>query len=75
MEIINAFCDGVNDIKIVEEIGIKKHKTVVDLLTVANIYIEASEAQARLLEFRGKGPSRKKEDPKVNTADRGDQKN
>jgi hypothetical protein len=42
IEIINAFRDGVSNIKIVEEIAMKKSKTVVDLLTVANTCIEAS---------------------------------
>jgi hypothetical protein len=40
----------------------KKQKMVADLLTVANICIEASEARARLLESRGKGASRKRND-------------
>jgi fructose 1,6-bisphosphatase len=44
IEIINAFCDEVRDIKTVEEIVMKKPKTVVDLLVVADICIEASEA-------------------------------
>jgi hypothetical protein len=44
IEIINAFCDGVNDIKTVEEIAMKKPKTVADLLVVADVCIEASEA-------------------------------
>jgi fructose 1,6-bisphosphatase len=44
IEIINAFHDGVNDIKTVKEIAMKKPKTVVDLLTVADVCIEASEA-------------------------------
>jgi hypothetical protein len=72
IEIINAFCDGVSDIKTVEEIIMKKPKTVADLLAVVDVCIEASEAWARLLESRGKGTSRKKEDREVNTADRGD---
>jgi hypothetical protein len=51
----------------------KKHKIMVDLLAVANMCIEASEAHARLLESRGKGPSKKKQDDQeVNTTDRGD---
>jgi hypothetical protein len=74
IEIINAFHDGISDIKIVEEIAMKKPKMVADLLTVVDICIEASEARAQLLESRGKGPSRKKEDREVNTDDRGDQK-
>jgi hypothetical protein len=74
IKIINTFRDDISDIKTVEEIGMKKAKTVADLLTVVDICIEASEAQARLLEFRGKGPSKKREDQEVNNADRGDQK-
>jgi hypothetical protein len=50
----------------------KKLKTMADLLTVTDICIEASEARARLLESRGKGPSRKRDDREVNTAERGD---
>jgi hypothetical protein len=52
----------------------KKPKTVADLLEVVDICIEASEARARLLESRGKEPSRKRDDREVNTAERGDQK-
>jgi fructose 1,6-bisphosphatase len=44
IEIINPFHDGVSDIKTVEEIAMKKPKTVVDLLAVADVCIEASEA-------------------------------
>jgi hypothetical protein len=69
IEIINAFCDGVSDIKNVEEIAMKKPKMVDDLLAGADICIEASEARTRLLESHGKGPSRKKEDWEINTAD------
>jgi hypothetical protein len=50
MKIINAFCDEVSDIKIVEEIAMKKPKTVADLFTVADVCNKASKAQARLLE-------------------------
>jgi hypothetical protein len=74
IEIINAFCDDVNDIKTVEEIAMKKPKTVVDLLSVADVCIEASEARARLLESRGKGPARRKDDREVNTVVWGDRK-
>jgi hypothetical protein len=74
IEIINAFRDSVNDIKTVEEIIMNKPKTVANLLAVADVCIDASEARARLLESRGKGTSRKKEDREVNTADRGDHK-
>jgi hypothetical protein len=74
IEIINAFRDGVSDVKSVEEIAMKKPKTMADLHTVADICIEASEARARLLESHGKGPSRKKDDQEVNITKRGDQK-
>jgi hypothetical protein len=57
IKIINAFRDGIIDIKTVKEIAMKKPKTVADLLTVADVCIKASEAQAQLLESRGKGPS------------------
>jgi hypothetical protein len=40
----------------------KKPKTVADLLTVADVCIETSEARARLLELCGKGPARRKDD-------------
>jgi hypothetical protein len=46
IEIINAFRDGVSDAKTVEEIVVKKLKMIADLLAVADICIEASEAQA-----------------------------
>jgi hypothetical protein len=46
IEIINAFRDGVSDIKIVDEITMKKPRTVADLLAVADVCIDASEAQA-----------------------------
>jgi hypothetical protein len=69
IEIINIFRDGVSDLKTVEEIAMKKPKTVADLLAVANVCIEASEARAQLLESRAKGPSRRRDDRKVNTAE------
>jgi hypothetical protein len=47
----------------------KKPKTVADLLAVADICIEASEAWGQLLESRGKGPSRKRDDQEVNTVE------
>jgi hypothetical protein len=62
IEIINTFHDGVSDIKTVEEIPMKKPKTMVDLLTVVDTGIEDFKARARLLESRGKGPSKKKHD-------------
>jgi hypothetical protein len=74
IEIINAFRDGVSDIKTVEEIAMKKPKMVAELLVVADICIEASEAWTQLLESCGKGPSRKKDDREVNTVQRGDQR-
>jgi hypothetical protein len=46
IEIINAFRDGVSDIKTVDEITMKKPRTVADLLAVADVCIDASEAQA-----------------------------
>jgi hypothetical protein len=46
IEIINAFRDGVSDIKTVEEIIMKKPKMVADLLAIADVCIEASEARA-----------------------------
>jgi hypothetical protein len=42
IKIINAFRDGVSDLKTVEEIAMKKPKIVADLLAVANVCIEAS---------------------------------
>jgi hypothetical protein len=72
IKIINASPDGVSDIKTVEGIAMKKPKMVALLLAVADMCIEASEAQAWLLESRGKGLSRKKDDRELNTADRGD---
>jgi hypothetical protein len=73
IEIINAFHDGVSDIKTVEEIAMKKPKTVGNLLAIADMCIEASEARAQLLESCGKGPSKKKQhNREVNTTDRGD---
>jgi predicted nicotinamide N-methyase len=69
IKIINAFHNGVSDVKTVKEIAMKKPKTVVDLLIVTDICIEASEARARLLKSRGKGTSSKKDDREVNTAD------
>jgi hypothetical protein len=72
IEIINAFHDGVSNLKTVKEIAMKKLKTVDNLLTVADVCIEASEARARLLKSRGKGASRRRDDWEVNTAERGD---
>jgi hypothetical protein len=46
IKIINAFRDGISDVKTVEEVAMKKPKTVVDLLTVTDICIEASKARA-----------------------------
>jgi hypothetical protein len=44
-EIINAFHDGVGDIKTVEEIAMNKPKMVPDLLIVTDVGIEASKAR------------------------------
>jgi hypothetical protein len=75
IEIINAFHDGVSDMKTVEEIALKKPNTVTDLLAVADTCIEATEAWAQLLESHGKGLSKKKQDAwEVNTTDQGDRK-
>jgi hypothetical protein len=41
IEIINAFHDGVSNIKTVVEIATKKPRTVADLLIVVDVYIEA----------------------------------
>jgi hypothetical protein len=57
IEIINTIRDGVSDLKTVEEIAMKKPKTVADLFAVVDVCIEASKARARLLESRGKGTS------------------
>jgi hypothetical protein len=73
IEIINTFCDGVSDVKTLEEIAMKKPKTVADLLTVMDTRIEASKARARGLESRGKRSTKKKQyDWEVNMTDRGD---
>jgi hypothetical protein len=73
IKIINAFCDGVSDVKTMEEIAMKKPKMVDDLLAVVDVCIEASEARARLLESHGKGPSKKRQDNReINTIDHGD---
>jgi hypothetical protein len=39
IEIINAFHDGVSDMKTVKEFVMKKHKTVADLLTITDVFI------------------------------------
>jgi hypothetical protein len=77
IEIINAFWDGVSDIKTIEEITMKKPKLVSDLLAVTNVCIETSKAWAWLLDSWNKGTSKKKqqEDWEVNTADHGDHRN
>jgi hypothetical protein len=66
IEIINVFRDEDNDIKTMEEIAMKNPKTVAELLMVADVCIEASEAQARLLNLAARGPRRR------NRTDRGD---
>jgi hypothetical protein len=47
--IINAFRNWVSDLNNVEEIAMKKPKTMADLLVIVDECIEASEAWARLL--------------------------
>jgi hypothetical protein len=59
IKIINAFYDRVSDIKTVKEIAMKKPRTVADLLAVADVCIEVSEAQAWLIESQNKGWSKK----------------
>jgi hypothetical protein len=44
IKIINAFHDRVTDVKTVEEITMKKPKTVADFLAIADVCIEAFEA-------------------------------
>jgi hypothetical protein len=46
IEIINTFYDEVSDIKTIEEIAMKKPKTVADLFAVADVCIEASNTWA-----------------------------
>jgi hypothetical protein len=60
IEIINSFYDGVSDIKTTKEIAMKKLKIVIDLLAVADVCIETSNARVRLLDACNKGPSKKK---------------
>jgi hypothetical protein len=74
IEIINTFHDGVSDFKTVKEIAMKKPNMVADLLAVTDVCIEAFKGQAQLLQSRGKGTSRKKDDREVNIADRDDRK-
>jgi hypothetical protein len=59
IKIINAFRDRVINIKTVEEIDIKKPKTVADLLAVTNTCIEAFEARACFLSLEARGPQRR----------------
>jgi hypothetical protein len=58
----------MSNLKTVEEVAMKKPKTMADFLAVADVCLEAYEAQARLLESQGKGSSRKRDDREVNTA-------
>jgi hypothetical protein len=44
IKIINALRDGVNDVKAIEEIAVKKPKIVADLLAITETCIEAFEA-------------------------------
>jgi hypothetical protein len=59
IKIINAFCEGVNDVKTVEEIAMKKPKMVADLLVVADVCIDASEARLDSLSLTARGPRRR----------------
>jgi hypothetical protein len=43
IDIINVFHDVVSDIKIIDEIDMKKPKTIADLIAVADVCIEASD--------------------------------
>jgi hypothetical protein len=75
IEIINAFHDEVSDIKIVEEMAMKKPKMVAGQLMVADVCIKTSEARVQLLESHSKRPLKKKQDDReVNVTDRGDRK-
>jgi hypothetical protein len=56
------------------EIAMKNPKMEAELLAVTDVCIEGSEARAWLLESRGKGLSRKKDDREVDTSDWGDWK-
>jgi hypothetical protein len=62
IKIINAFHDGVSNLKTVEEIAMKKPKTMVDLLAIIDVCIEAFEARARLLKSHAKRSANKKQD-------------
>jgi hypothetical protein len=46
IKIINTFRDGVNDIKTVEEITMKKSKIVVDLWAFIDVCIKNSKARS-----------------------------
>lgn len=58
IKVINAFHDDVTDITTVERVGIKKPKTVAELLAVADECIKVSEAKCHL----EKGKIKKKDD-------------
>jgi hypothetical protein len=60
IKIINVFHDGVSNLKTVEEITMKKPKTVANLLMIIDVCTESSKARTQLLEFCGKGPSKKR---------------
>jgi hypothetical protein len=59
IEIINAFCDGVSDIKTVEEIAMKKPKTVADLLVVAAYALRLPRPGLDFLSPVARGPQRR----------------
>jgi hypothetical protein len=66
IDIINAFHDGVNNIKIVE-IAMKKLIMVDDLLAIADICIEASKPGLDFLSLVTRGPRRRSRTIKKST--------
>jgi hypothetical protein len=64
IEIINSFRDGVSDIKTVKEITMKKSKTVVDLLVVADACIEAPRGPGSTSGILGQGDLKEKGRPR-----------
>jgi hypothetical protein len=51
---------NIQDIKTVEQITMKKPKTMADMLVVTHVWIEASETGVWLLDSRNKGMAKKK---------------
>jgi hypothetical protein len=56
IDIINAFRSGVSDIKTVEEIVMKKPKTVADLLVVTDVCIEPPKPGLDFWNLGARGP-------------------